>query len=318
MKARLPVAALVSLLGLTAISAPAAAAEIAARACDGACLRGALDRYLDALVKRDPGKLDAAPGLRFTENGRAGKPGDGLWQKASSLGTYRVYLTDAVSQQAMFIGVVNDGDAAQRPGHPRESGEPYAILALRLGIVNGKLAEAEQVVARKGSHALFEPASFTTPHAAFTTVVDPAKRATRDQLVTIADSYFKGIEQHDSKIILAADTCQRIENGVQTTGIPGRGSRNCAHSADLLSYINAVNDRRYPIVDPEHGIVVSTIMFDIPGEATAPSATPAETRARQPRTLLLTEVFRIDDGKIQHIEAVMHNLPHGSKSGWEK
>ena len=38
---------------------------------------------------------------------------------------------------------------------------------------------------------------------------------------------------------------------------------------------------------------------------------------REPRTLLLTEWFKIDDGKIQHIEAIMHNLPHGSTSGWE-
>jgi hypothetical protein len=29
------------------------------------------------------------------------------------------------------------------------------------------------------------------------------------------------------------------------------------------------------------------------------------------------EWFKIDEGKIQYIEALMHNLPRGSTSGWE-
>jgi len=31
---------------------------------------------------------------------------------------------------------------------------------------------------------------------------------------------------------------------------------------------------------------------------------------------LLTEWFKIDAGKTQHIEAIMHNLSNGSTSGW--
>ena len=134
----------------------------------------------------------------------------------------------------------------------------------------------------------------------------------------------EGIEQHTSKIILSSPSCQRIENGVQTTNQPGRTSKNCAESADVLTYIKSVDDRRYPIVDVANGIVISTILFDIEGEtneanAARISADPTiVARLRQPRTLLLTEWFKIDDGKIQHIEAIMHNLPRGSKSGWER
>jgi hypothetical protein len=278
--------------------------------CDQQCLRSQLDQYLSALIKRDPSGLKLAPGTRFTENGKAGKLGGGLWQKASSLGSYRKYLVDPTSQQAMFIGLIDEG------------GTP-AVLALRLGIVDSRIGQVEHVVARKGSHALFAPETFTTPHPSLETKIAPSKRLPREKLIAIADSYFEGIEQHDSKIILSSDDCQRIENGVQTTSQPGRASKNCAHSADLLTYIKSVDDRRYPIVDAEHGIVVSTILFDIPGEkpaANAPqiSADPAvAARLREPRTLLLTEWFKIDDGEIQHIEAIMHNLPNGSKSGWE-
>ena len=121
----------------------------------------------------------------------------------------------------------------------------------------------------------------------------------------------------------AADTCQRIENGVQTTNQPNRSSRNCSHSADLLTYIKHVNERRFPIVDPEHGIVVSTFIFDIPGESSSAndssisSNAQVAARLREPRVLLLTEWFKIENAKIQHIEAIMHNLPYGSTSGWK-
>jgi hypothetical protein len=162
-----------------------------------------------------------------------------------------------------------------------------------------------------------------TPHPALAAPVAGADRLPRERLIAIADSYFEGIERHDSKVVQGADTCQRIENGVQTTNQPGRASRNCAHSADLLTYIKAVNERRFPIVDPEHGIVVSTFIFDIPGETSAAgdagiSANPqVAARLREPRVLLLTEWFKIEGAKIQHIEAIMHNLPYGSTSGWK-
>jgi len=281
-----------------------------AASCDSACLNGQLDRYLSALTARDPSKLKLAPSVRYTENGSALKVGEGLWAKATELGKYRQRFADATSQQALFIGIVNEGGAP-------------TIAAIRLGIRDDAIAEIEHVVARKGSHALFAPEGFVSPHPSLSSVIAPAKRLPRERLIAIADSYFVGIEQHDSKVIFANDACQRFENGVATTNQPGRTSRNCAHSADLLTYIKSVDDRRYPIVDVEHGIVVSTILFDIPPNQNVNSAQisqdpQAAARMLQPRTLLLTEWFKIDDGKIQHIEAIMHNLPHGSKSGWEK
>lgn len=292
-----------ALLLLMAVAAPLP--QALASECDATCLRQQLDAYLAALVRRDPLRLNFAPDVRFTENGAAGKVGDGLWKAASGLGVYRQYFTDPATQQAMFVGVVDEGSSE-------------AIVTVRLGIENGRIAQIEHIAARKGSHPLFAPQGFTTPHPSLSTPVKT--KLSREKLIAIADSYFEGIEQHDSKVILSADDCQRFENGVQTTNQPGRTSRNCAHSADLLTYIKSVDNRRFPIVDPEHGIVVSIITFGIPGETksdTAIAANPqVSARLREPRTLLLMEWFKIDDGRIEHIEAVMHNLPYGTGTGW--
>jgi hypothetical protein len=268
--------------------------------CDTRCLRKGLDQYLQALTQRNPKHLVLAPQVKFTENGSVQKIGEGLWSKATGLGTYQHVFTDATTQQAMFIGIVNEGN------------EP-AIVSIRLGFVHGKVNEIEHVVARKGSHPLFAPEALVTPHESLTTKIPSTKRLQRERLIGIADSYFTGIEKHDSKSILADDGCQRIENGKPTTGTPDNPHYNCARSADLLLYIKAVNSRRYPIVDVEHGVVVATILFDIPPGEDTTGPKPKTTS----RTLLLTEWFKIDDGKIQHIEAIMHNLPYESTSGWD-
>ena len=72
MKLAAKIAALALLLSI-------AGSTPAATTCDRACLEKLLDTYLGALVAHDPKRLPLAPGARFTENGQALPPGDGLW-----------------------------------------------------------------------------------------------------------------------------------------------------------------------------------------------------------------------------------------------
>jgi hypothetical protein len=142
-------------------------------------------------------------------------------------------------------------------------------------------------------------------------------------MIEIANAYLDGLEQNSSANIQATKDCDRYENGTKTTfRTPTSG--NCAKSADAINYIKAVKDRRFFIVDEATGVVACTIVFDIPGgdpmpvAQTSGSETQLQTTLRKPRMLLLTEIFKIDGGNIARIQAVMHNLPHGNKSGWEK
>ncbi|HTE40116.1 MAG TPA: hypothetical protein VK629_04755 [Steroidobacteraceae bacterium] len=298
-----------ALMGLALIAAAGLTTPASAQSCDAKCLHGHLDAYMAALPAHSAARLPVAANVKYTENGKALMLGKGLWEKASGLTPYAHSFVDAVSQQAMFYGIVKEGAES-------------TIASIRLGIANGKIAEVEHIVARKGSHALFAPQVLTQPNPMLTTAVVAAKRSTRIELIAIADSYMEGIQQHSSKIVRAAIDCQRIENGVQTTNQPGRGSKNCQHSADLLTYIKSVDERRFPIVDVERGIVFSTFIFDIPGEVSSANDASISSNAqlaatlREPRMLLLTEWFKIEGGVITHIEAAMHNLPHGTRSGW--
>jgi hypothetical protein len=299
------------IIGAIALFLIGSAPSFSAEKCDQVCLRHYSQIYIEALAKNNPKSLPIAGNLKFTENGKELKLGEGLWQSAKSIGAYRFFVEDPNSSQASFIGIVDQSDGP-------------AILWLRLKINNKMISEIETIVARRGSHAIFTPEALKTPYPSFAQKISSGKLEARDRLIAITNTYFDGIQKHDSKIILANPSCVRIENGMQTTqrNIIGSQPENCATSADLLTYIKEVNNRRFPIVDSEHGVVLAVLTFHIPADSPPP---PSQAKVADPqlmaalrkaRTLLLAEVFKIEDGKIQHVEAVMHNLPYGSSTGW--
>jgi len=169
--------------------------------CDRACMIGIVDRYLAALVRHDPAGLPLNHDVKFTENTARLKVGsEGLWVGASELPTgFRIYAIDVDAGEAGFYGVMKERD---RP----------LIIALRLKVVNGQMTEIEHVLAR-GLRA--EAAkNLALPRPEFTTVVPPASRLPRQQMINIADSYFEAIEHANGKLAPFADNCVRRENGM--------------------------------------------------------------------------------------------------------
>src|SRR5690606_8778213 len=71
--------ALTCAAGAAATFALAAAPAFAQSACDRACLEGAMEDYLAAMVDRRTDSPIFAPGVRYTENGQAIDLGYGLW-----------------------------------------------------------------------------------------------------------------------------------------------------------------------------------------------------------------------------------------------
>lgn len=273
-------------------ASPAIAAE-----CDRACLNGFVDRYLTGLAKHDASSVPFAPGVKFTENGTAKRPGEGLWQTVTKVATRREVMADPVTGNAAFWGVLD------------EQGAPV-MLSARLKVVDQKITELETIVARKGSHSLFVPDAFGSAPPAFGQALEPGRRVSRERLIAAANGYFEGLEKHNDKLVPSAVECNRFENGQQMTNRGGTITpRACATAVNGLAHIKRVYNRRYDIADEERGVVFSTIMFDIPADAAA-------TPPREGRMLLLSEVFKIVGGEITRIETVMHNLPYGSPSGW--
>ncbi len=266
--------------------------------CDRACLRNALDQYLNAVMKHDPSAAALMAGFRQTENGVVVKPGAGLWQSASGLGKSQRRYLDAVSGQAGYFGMVEETGGS-------------AIVTLRVKVTNHRIAEAEWLIARKGDPGqngvgapgqptgnFFDPDNLIA-NPPPDKVLTKAERLPREALIAIANSYFDGLAGHDGGLVVAQPGCARVENGFTVTGRemkdkPGQKT-DCASNLGMFN-IQYVAARRFPLIDEEAGVVLGIAVF---------IRRPGTPQRRN----VLSEWFAIDHEKIHTIHAAMFYPP---------
>jgi hypothetical protein len=186
--------------------------------------------------------------------------GDGLWRTATALPTtFKIYVPDPVSQQVGFLCVM------------MESGKPIE-LGLRLKLRDGKIVEAEHLIARNLMPNSL--ANLQTPRPGLLATVPPAERVPREQMLKIGASYYDALVNGDGNAAPFADDCVRRENGMQTTSgpkpaTPGRGSLGAMGCHDQLftkmfNYIKRIEPRRVDIADVETGLVFGLSQFRHP------------------------------------------------------
>src|SRR5262249_12279124 len=170
------------------------------------------DQYLAAVAKHDPKAAPLAVGFRQTENAINILPGAGVWKTVTGLGKMQRRYLDAVSGQAGYYGLI-------------EEGGDVALATVRLRIENRTLTEAEWYLARANDPGLNgprqsgrPPANLLNPeyliaHPPPDRVVPQAQRLSRDALVAVVNSYFDAITSHDGAVALTHPGCGRAENG---------------------------------------------------------------------------------------------------------
>ena len=309
--------------------------------CNRACLEGFVDRYLDALVRHDPSAVPLARNARYTENGQRLAIGDGLWRSMKATGTYRLFVSDVEAGQVAFIGTIHEQHADPAQSSP-------ALIALRLKIARNEITEAELQIARSvaaapGASAVQASAAqrveaLGKPHPLFTQTIPSNERMSRTDLIETANMYFTGMQQNDGKGEYPfADDCNRIENGMQTTNRPTPAGEtrpdpatasnysaqwSCREQFEsgLLRFVSRIRDRRFVAVDQERGLVFSFVFFDhFAGDTrnfTTPNGRAVTAGPAQPWTWYIAELFRVENGKLRQIEAVLERVPYGMTSGW--
>ena len=298
--------------------------------CNRQCLEGFVDRYLDAVVANDPAAVPLADDVRFTENGQQLRIGDGLWNTLKSKGDYRLFVADVPAGQVAFIGTISEDhrDPGQATG---------ALLGLRLRIENDEIAEIEQFVARD-TGAWERVAAMGSPRAAFLEPVPARERMSRTDLIATANQYFTGMQQNDGHGEYPfSDDCDRLENGMQTTNAPTPAGQSrpdpatasnysaqwtCAEQFEsgLLYFVYRIRDRRFVAVDEERGLVFAFAFFDHPGgqtrNFTSASGQSVTAGPVQPWTWYIAELFKVENGELAEIEALLQRVPYGMLSGW--
>jgi hypothetical protein len=269
-----------------------------AQDCNRACLRSFVDDYFAALAAREHARLPLAAMVKFTENGRVLELGEGFWKTAGQPLPYRDYILDPETGGAAALTALREHDGT-------------AQLFVRLKIVDQRITEIESIVARIGDQRWFAPENLPNLSDIFARPVPPAARHSRAELIAAADAYFTAVQTEGTPEFVQAPfdpTLKRFENGLQTTNVTSnpileRHTWTPILQLERASYAGTiVTDRRYPVVDVEHGIALAVATFRREGEHTS--------------TLLLAEIFKFTEGKLREIRAVILNLPNGAGTGW--
>ncbi len=293
-----------------------------AATCDRACLDKTVDTYIAAMVAHDPSQVAFAKDVKFVENTVPMKPGEGLWKTASQApATFKIYVPDPVAEQVGFLCVMKE--------HGKDGDKPIQ-LGLRLKLENGKITEAEHLIARNLMENSLK--NLQTPRPGLLTTVPPAERTLRDKMLKIGESYYTALVTADSNDAPFAGDCVRRENGMQTTGnppskTPGMGTTGAMGCEAQLKthtfdYITRIEPRRVWIADPETGLTFGLSQFRQPMEQKfvkivgVPGLEKIDLNIA-PFDLPAAHIFKIYGGKIHEIEAMGFTMPYNSKTGWE-
>lgn len=287
--------------------------------CDRACLAGFMNTYLEALMAHDASKLPTTKNVKYTENGVRLNLTDGLWRTASAMPTYRVDVIDEISGQAGLLGRIMENG----------NNNWYAV---RLKVEKGELvSEIEILIARTISLAPL-PEGFqgkSEPHPLMMQVIPEDKRSMPCDLKAIGNSYFTGLDtDNDGANVPFDPKCQRRENGSVTANNPDspEGSMqwmDCKAQFDthFSVIVTDIRERRF-IADPVTGLAFGWGYFDHNGsvgqmsETLDDEMTDVSSMFRQPFSFYIAEIFKVMDGKIRQIEAVLTTVPYEMESGW--
>jgi len=301
----------------------------AAAGCDRNCLIALTKSYLAAVVAGDTSAAPLAADVAFVENVTRMKPGEGLWANAASGPSgFAIYVPDVELQQAGFMGVIE---------RESQNGTEPVLVAVRLKVEGGKIAEAEHIVAGVMGPNLQR---LQTPRPGFAAEVPAASRKSHDDLVKIGLSYYDALDDNDGTLTPFADDCERHENGMITAGPdagpgpnadPSRApvARLCGPqlSSKTFTYIDRIENRRLIAADPVTGLSMGFSHFrhpmdNLPYQVIHTDGSTSERNKENftfaPFDLPAAHIFKIGaDGLVHEIEAVGFLAPLNSATGWE-
>jgi hypothetical protein len=286
-----------------------------------------MDSYLAAVVENDPAMVPLSENVVFVENTERLAVGEGLWERVSGgPNDFKIYVADPVEGQIGFFGIL-------------QADEAPVMLGARLKAVDGEITEIDHLVVYQLGEAGLP--NLQTPRPGLIQALDPSERASREEMLTVANSYYDAIVQDDGTVAPFADECVRRENGMPSANAeltpvidPETGeerpddfavfrSMSCSDqlSTNVMDYITDINQRRLLAVDEDMGLVFAYSMFVHSGEPEVMEIRGVPGVAERENTwgpfnLPAAHIFKIRNGRIYEIEAMGYIAPYGSTNGW--
>ena len=324
--------------------------------CNRACLEDVVNQYLTALVAKDPKRLPLSADVKFTENAQVLPVGDGFWKTVEGRGNYTHVFADPEFGQVAYMGTMREaGQHLLMSLRLRlELGritEIETVLFKPGGGGPNNIADMDKPHVPEDIWFKSIPPAQRMSRQELIAVADA-------YFSSVQKNDGKGV--NGTGTYPFTSDCDRIENGSHTTnvrptagapprgggaGAQGRGGRGGdapappanqpninASAMDCLSQLKLgyyfvvqnIHSRRYPVVDQERGVVYAHSVFDqgTVNSGVLSDGTPYTFRGfNRPTSILVTEAFLIENGKIRRVEmigpgAIYHiNSPWGGLSG---
>ena len=271
---------------------PLLAASAQAADCDRACLKSMITKYVDAMIAHDPSRLPLASNVRFTEDSKDLKLGDGFWKTVTRKGGFRQDYIDLKKQIAASHVMVYEGDTTVL----------YTVL---LRVADQKIAGVESLVDRVTPESRFKPDMLNKPLVGMSDPVPAGKQMPRAEMIRTALFYPEGLRI--GSFVTAktpfAKEAYRVENGTFVVGA-GCPRANCSDILGQKIMVHADVKASVAAVDEEEGIVLLWMNF-------------GDTNSYGPGNALITfEAFKVWGGEIHAVNAFFRIQPKETLRGW--
>jgi hypothetical protein len=280
------VIAVAALLLLSALSPTSAFAQ----ECDRACLTGMITQFIDAVVAHDHSALPLRDNVKYTEDSRNARLGEGIWQSITANGGFRQDYIDTRKQVAAAHVLLHEGDT-------------QVLYSVVLHVADRQISGIETLVQRIGPDGRFQPRELGAPIRGMNDAVPPRMKNSREDMIRIALTYAEGLRvgNFTDGGTPFADEAYRVENGVimadQTDPRRRMYEQNVIVHPGIIASVAAV--------DEENGTVLLWMNFGHTGDSYGVG-----------NALVTFEAFKVWGGEIHSVLAFFKGLPIATARFW--
>lgn len=263
------------------LAAPGAEAQPAAPGCDRACLEKLMAGFLEAMTAKREAEVALAEAAEIRENARPVALPATAWRRVKAIRSLMTF-SDAVT-----------GNVVSRAGVELTDGKPgYISTRLRVGR-GGRITDVE--ISADTSERVVASYVWNLGRQ-FSAVLPEEQRMRREDLEALARRYFHSLSTHVAVQADFAPECNRYHSGQQITNVQrntveGGPPRTCASSLEGNPPWGPATEQRFPVVDPERGIVMGITLLHYP------------RLPGQPK-MYVSEIFKVAGGRIVKIDNI--------------
>jgi hypothetical protein len=324
--------------------------------CNRACLENVVEQYLAAVIAHDPKRAPLSADAKYTENNQVVAVGDGFWKTAEGRGKYTHIFADPEGGQVAYMGTMMEAgqpllmslrlrielgriteveSVYVKPGVPGPSNingmdaphvwEPFwfksippaqrmsrqELIAVADGYFTGLQKNDGKGINGTGTYP-FTDDCHRIENGAPTTNVQPNP-----------NSPAAGGGRGGAGAGGRGGAAGAAPAAPTTPPNPNINafSMDCMSQFKLGYYfvVQNIHHRRYPVVDQERGIVWAHAIFD-QGTVNSGILSTGERYTfpgfNRPSSILVTEAFLIENGKIRRVEMIGPGVPYHMNSPW--